>query len=343
LGKKSFFSYLIFSQLKTFYSYLIIFLFIPTFLWAKKTDDVGYHRFTQTCMGTEFNLLIDGGNIQHARSAANQAFLEAHRINNILSDYLSESELSKFSQNSGSSKFYPLSNDLFYVLSRSQKLALETGGRFDITIGPLSRLWRIARFKKMLPSDEKLINAQKRVGYKNLILDYEQKKAKLLKMGMVLDLGGIAKGYAADQMHKILNEHNVSRFLIDAGGDLLAGQSPLGKAGWKVTIGGKKHPDLPSLFLSNVAIATSGDLEQSITVNGKTYSHLINPFSGLGLTTLAQVTVIAPTAITADSLASASLVLGTVKGIQFLKTIPNVSAYFLEQKGDDIILTQSVK
>ena len=195
----------------------------------------------------------------------------------------------------------------------------------------------------MLPSDEKLINAQKRVGYKNLILDYDQKKAKLLKMGMVLDLGGIAKGYAADRMLKILNEHNVTRVLIDAGGDLLVGQPPRGKTGWKITIGGKKHPDLPSLYLSNVAIATSGDLEQSITVNGKTYSHLINPLSGLGLTTLAQVTVIAPTAITADSLASASLVLGSAKGIQFLKTIPNVSAYFLEQKGEEILLTQTVK
>jgi FAD:protein FMN transferase len=84
-------------------------------------------------------------------------------------------------------------------------------------------------------------------------------------------------------------------------------------------------------------------LEQSITVNGKTYSHLINPLSGLGLTTLAQVTVTAPTAITADSLASASLVLGSAEGIQFLKTIPNVSAYFLEQKGEEILLTQTVK
>ena len=168
-------------------------------------------------MGTDFVLLIDEKNSKEANIAANKAFEEAHRLDKILSDYLSESELSKLSQNSGSPQFFSLSGDLFSVLARSQELALATQGQFDITIGPLSRLWRIARFKKMLPSDEKLINAQKRVGYKNLILDYDQKKAKLLKMGMVLDLGGIAKGYAADRMLKILNEHNVTRVLIDAG------------------------------------------------------------------------------------------------------------------------------
>jgi len=329
--------------MKKNYSYLFIFIFLVPILWANEKEDSSYHKFSQKCMGTDFVLLIDEKNSKKANIAANKAFEEAHRLDKILSDYLSESELSKLSQNSGSPQFFSLSGDLFSVLARSQELALATQGQFDITIGPLSRLWRIARFKKMLPSDEKLINAQKRVGYKNLILDYDQKKAKLLKMGMVLDLGGIAKGYAADRMLKILNEHNVTRVLIDAGGDLLVGQPPRGKTGWKITIGGKKHPDLPSLYLSNVAIATSGDLEQSITVNGKTYSHLINSLSGLGLTTLAQVTVIAPTAITADSLASASLVLGSAKGIQFLKTIPNVSAYFLEQKGEEILLTQTVK
>lgn len=329
--------------MKKIYSYLFIFVFLVPILRAKEKEDSSYHKFSQKCMGTDFVLLIDEKNSKEAKIAANKAFEEAHRLDKILSDYLSESELSKLSQHSGTPQFFSLSSDLFSVLARSQELAFATQGQFDITIGPLSRLWRIARFKKRLPSDEKLFNAHKRVGYKNLILDYKQKKAKLLKVGMVLDLGGIAKGYAADQMLKIINKHNISRVLIDAGGDLLVGDAPLGKKGWKITIGGKKHTDLPSLVLSNVAVATSGDLEQSVTIKDKTYSHLINPITGLGLTTLSQVTVIAPTAIRADSLASATLVLGSAKGIQLLKDLPAVSAYFLEQKGNNIILTQTAK
>jgi len=158
---------------------------------------------------------------------------------------------------------------------------------------------------------------------------------------MVLDLGGIAKGYAADRMFTILMEQNVTRFLIDAGGDILLGNPPRGKAGWKISIGGKKHPDLPNLVLANVAIATSGDLEQSITFSGNTYSHLINPKTGIGLTTMAQVTVIAPNATQADSLASASLVLGSKEGIPFLEKKPGVRAFFLEQKDNETVLQKT--
>ncbi len=300
--------------------------------WSQPKTEYSYKRFTETCMGADFTLLIDHPDIKLAQRGASKAFEEAHRLNRIMSDYSSESELSQLSQSSGSSKFYPLSDDLFHVLATSQKLAVETEGAFDITVGPFSRLWRIARFKKILPNNNKLLSAQKRVGYTKLILDYDKRQAKLLETAMVLDLGGIAKGYAADQMLKILRKLGITRVLIDAGGDILLGDAPCGRSGWRIEIGGKIHPDLPSLMVSNIAIATSGDFEQSVTLDSQKYSHLINPFTGIGLTSLSQVTVLAPTAMAADSLASACLVLGPKKGIQYLESKLKIQAFFLEKK-----------
>ena len=292
-------------------------------------------------MGTNFTLLIDHENEKFARIAAEKALSEAHRLDRILSDYDSESELSKLSQNSGSSKYFSLSHDLFNVLAESEELAVETEGAFDITVGPFSRLWRIARFKKTLPSNNKLLQARKRVGYNKLKIDREKKMIKLNASAMVLDLGGIAKGYAADQMLKILQNLNVRRVLIDAGGDILLGDSPRGKDGWRIEIGGSAHPDLPALTISNTAVATSGDFEQSIILGGKTFSHLINPFTGLGLTSQSQVTVVAPTAMEADSLASACLVLGPIKGFNMLETKQNVRAYFLKKEEKETMLFTS--
>tara|TARA_B100000902_G_scaffold105977_1_gene107935 strand:- start:309 stop:794 length:486 start_codon:yes stop_codon:yes gene_type:complete len=150
---------------------------------------------------------------------------------------------------------------------------------------------------------------------------------------MVLDLGGIAKGYAADMMLQTLRKKGLERCMIDAGGDLVVGSPPRGEKGWRVKIGGRKHPDLPTLHLSDVAVATSGDLEQFVHLNGKRYSHLIDPFSGLGLTSQCQVTVIAPSGMEADSLASACLVLGLPKSKTLLERKEGTSAYYL-MKGD---------
>jgi thiamine biosynthesis lipoprotein len=148
---------------------------------------------------------------------------------------------------------------------------------------------------------------------------------------MILDLGGIAKGYAADHMLKILKSNKLNRVLIDAGGDLLIGDAPIGKKGWKIEIGGRTHPDLPILTLSNIAVATSGDVEQFVSIGGKTYSHLIDPLTGVGLTSRMQVTILTHSAMEADALASASLVMGKELGIKFLKNKNLFNAFFVEE------------
>ena len=322
--------------------FIILFFKIIPMTSECSNDHSTYHKFSDSCMGTKFTLLIDHDNIDEAKKGALLAFKEAHRLNLIFSDYESESELSKLSKNSGSEKFHPVSFELMSVLAASQKLSEETNGCFDITIGPYSRLWRIARFRKSLPSNEKLSFAKNRVNYNNLVLDLEKNQAKLTQHGMVLDLGGIAKGYTADHMLKILKSNKLNRVLIDAGGDLLIGDAPIGRKGWRIKIGGKTHPDLPILTLSNIAAATSGDVEQFVTIGGKTYSHLIDPLTGVGLTSRMQVTILTHSAMEADALASASLVMGKEPSIKFLKNKNLYNAFFVEVSDKESLQLNSI-
>ena len=272
-----------------------------------------YHVFEKKCMGARFVVLIDEDDKIKAQEGAHAAFKEAERLNMVLSDYESSSELVRFSESSRTGEKFMLSQDLFEVLSHSQGLAQETEGYFDVTIGPLSRLWRIARFQQKMPPEIKLSSALNRIGYRKMGLSQDDRSGTLKTPGMVLDLGGIAKGYAADRMVETLKGKGLSRCLIDAGGDLVLGDPPRGTRGWRVEIGGLRHQDLPVLHLSNLAVATSGDLEQFVVIEGKRYSHLIDPGSGLGLTTQCQVTVLASTGMEADSLASAFPVMGLTK------------------------------
>lgn len=300
----------------------------------------GYHSFEADCMGTKFSLLIDHDNAEKARLGAKMAFKEAERLNGILSDYDQESEVSQFSQSSYSGEKRALSKDLFKVLEHGNQLALETNGSFDMTIGHLSRLWRIARFRKKLPTAEKLTKALSLSGSDSLKLFPEKSEGMLTKPGILLDLGGIAKGYAADCMKERLTLLGLPRCLIDAGGDLVAGDPPRGKKGWRVKVGGIAGGSLPNLVLSNAAIATSGDIEQYIRFGGKKYSHLIDPSSGMGLISQTQLTVVAPTGLEADSLASAGIVLGIERSRSLFSGKKGTQAYFLFRKDDQICLTQ---
>ena len=176
-------------------------------------------------------------------------------------------------------------------------------------------------------------------GYKHLKLFPKTREARLTLEGIELDLGGIAKGYTADRMLKTLRGHGLSRCIVDAGGDLVIGDPPRKSKGWRIKVGGLKHSASPFLELSNCAAATSGDIEQFVILNGKRFSHLINPFSGLGLTTQAQVTIIAPTGIVADSLASACIVLGIEKSQRYLRNQRQTEAYFMLRNDGQVDLT----
>jgi len=285
--------------------------------------------FSKTLMGAEVLILVNAEDDKALEEAVQSTYQEGARLNMIFSDYEAKSEVSQLSQSSASGKQFVLSPELFELLKYAQNLSKLSDGAFDVTIGPLSRLWRIARFQKKLPAPNKINHALNRVGYQNLLLNQANHSATAQLPGMVIDLGAIAKGYIADRMLEKMKKGGFSRCLIDAGGDLTIGDAPKDRTGWRVEIGGRRHPQLPVLHLANCAVATSGDMEQFLEIDGKRYSHILNPLTGIGLPGGTQATVIAPNCMIADSLASMCLVLGFEQSKPLLPQTRADQAHFL--------------
>lgn len=278
------------------------------------------HEFEQPQMGVPFRIVLYAPSDEIAERAAKSAFDRIAELNAIMSDYETDSELSQLSRSSeqGSPEI-PLSADLWKVLELGQKLAVETDGAFDMTIGPCVALWRKARREKEFPGATRLENARKKVGYENLVLNPSHHSARLLRFGMRLDLGAIAKGNAADEALRTLREQGIHRALVAASGDLALGDAPPGEKGWRVEIIGYDQPGGPPAkiaHLANCGIATSGDLFQSVELNGVRYSHILDPFTCVGMTNHALATVIAADCMTADSLATAITVLDPKRGLE---------------------------
>lgn len=282
------------------------------------------YEFSRAAMGTSFRIVLYAPDRRLAERAAQAAFARIEELDGIMSDYDAGSELSRLSRASDGpvpTEWIPISPDLAFVLERSQELADETGGAFDVTVGPYVRLWRRARRQGEVPSRERLEEARASVGHAALELDPERRAARLDAPHMRLDLGGIAKGYALDQGMIVLHEHGIDRALVDGGGDVLAGSAPPGRSGWRVQIVGLGGSGAREIELAKAAAATSGDLERYVEVDGVRYSHLIDPATGWGLTRRSLVTVVARSGIDADGWASALSVLGPERGFPLLARI----------------------
>jgi FAD:protein FMN transferase len=288
-------------------------------------------QFNRTEMAVPITIVIYSPDASIANRAAQAAFDRIHELNNIMSDYDPQSELCRLFSSSSVGKGIKVSDDLWRVLEYAQTISQRTDGAFDISIGPAVRLWRRARMLKEMPSPEDLNKALARTGYQSIRLDAENHSVELLKPGMRLDLGGIAKGYALDEAYALLQKHGLNRAMIEAGGDIRLGEPPPNKPGWRIGIGqiGAKNPPQFYLSLSRTAVATSGDMWQFVVIGGKKYSHIIDPKTGIGLTDAGQVTVIAPNGITADALATAVSVLGPEKGLKLIESMPNAAAYIV--------------
>ncbi|MEL7159154.1 MAG: FAD:protein FMN transferase, partial [Bacteroidota bacterium] len=185
------------------------------------------------------------------------------------------------------------------VLHFARRLARRSKGAFDPTVGPLTKLWRRAFRLQTFPARERILAARARVQWQDL-KTASNDRVRLRRNGMQLDLGGVAKGYALDAVGEQLRQNGYRSYLIDGGGDLLLGEPPPGKPGWSVvTPTGENLGEL-----SEVAIATSGATYRYLERDGVRYSHLIDPRTGYGVTGHELVTVIAPTGMVADALAS---------------------------------------
>jgi thiamine biosynthesis lipoprotein len=294
-------------------------------------------------MGTTFRIVLYAPNEATAQKAAKAAFARVAELNLIMSDYRPDSELMKLCEKAGGPPV-GVSVDLFEVLKKSEEFAKLTDGAFDVSISPVVRLWRKARRTREMPKAEEIKKALALVDYRKIKLDAKGRTVHLLLMGMLLDLGGIAKGYAADAALAVLRRHGITRALVAAGGDIAVGDAPPDAPGWKVGIAPLKNPQAEPehyLMLKNAGVSTAGDAEQFVEINGKRYSHIIDPKTGLGLVGRRSVTVVAPNVTISDGLDTGLCVLGVERGLKIVESRPDVAALFVFETDKGVETTPS--
>ncbi len=286
---------------------------VPVALGLDEPSSLQRYEFSSGAMGTEFRVVLYTDQPGLADEAAQAAFERIEALDRLLSDYRPDSELTALSAGAGTGTLMPVSEDTWRVLLESESVATATGGAFDVTVGPLTRLWRRAARRQRLPEEDRLDAALAAVGHEALQLDHEARAVRLLRPGMRIDLGGVAKGYAVDAAFELLRSLGIEHALVDGGGDVRVGESPPSARGWRVSVPARDAAgelDWRSHEVSHTAIATSGPGARSLVVDGIRYSHLIDPRTGRGVSTDRWVTVFAPTTARADALASALSVLG---------------------------------
>jgi thiamine biosynthesis lipoprotein len=299
--------------------------------------------YTEPHMGTRFKIILYAADETTANRAAKAAFQRIAMLDGIMSDYRSTSELMKLCQKAGDGPV-PVSEDLFFVLARAQGVSRISDGAFDVSVGPVVRLWRRARKSKQLPDPGELARARALVGYQNIHLDEKARTVRLGKAGMQLDLGGIAKGYAADAALAVLLQQGVMRALVAAGGDIAVSGPPPDAPGWSIGIAPLVDPDSKPeryLILHDAAVSTSGDAEQHVEIDGKRYSHIVDPRTGIGLIGRQSVTVVAPKGVMADSLTKVVSVLGPERGLPILDKIDGVAAFVVWETDSGLRSAQS--
>lgn len=294
-------------------------------------------------MGTLFRIKLYASSPPQAVAGFQAAFARIYELDQTLSDYDPNSELMQLCRKPAG-KPIPVSDDLFRVLDASLKLSRASIGAFDVTEAPVILLWREARKTKQLPDPAALREAGDRSGFNKLSLDPVHHTVTLAQSGMLLDLGGIAKGYAADEALVAIRAQGIRSAMVAASGDIAVSDAPPDRPGWQIGVDSVDSPQAAFsriLVVSNAAVSTSGDTEQFVEIGGKRYSHIIDPNTHQALTRRISVTVAARTGIDADSLATALCVLGPERGLELLKHYPGAEALFFSNDPEPKIIESS--
>ena len=288
--------------------YTIALLVFSTSLLQAQTRKFSYSEMK---MGSAFNLIIVSADSNKANHLARKSYELVDSLNHIFSNYDSSSELSKINASAGLLP-YKMSTAMLDLVQKSQYAYIQSKGAYDISIGPLSSLWRNARKAKLFPEASTVLATKKLVGLNQVKINKRLGTIFLPNANMQLDFGGIAKGYIAQWVINFLKANGIQQALVDAGGDIVMSGPPLNQQGWLIGVNLPETTDdllNKKLQLSNCSVATSGDVFQFIEYKGVKYSHIINPLTGYGVTNLRNVTIIAKTGATADWLATACSIL----------------------------------
>jgi len=285
---------------------------------------------TRLIMGTVVEVIVIADNESVARKSIAEAFSAMERVDRLMSNFKEDSDISRINKGAGS-KAVAVDSDVVEVIKKSIYYSEISNGAFDITVGGVEELYDFED-EGRIPEEEKFKNSVSLIGYRNIAI--KGNTVRLMKKGMKLDLGGIAKGYAIDKGIDAIRKNGVADALVNAGGDIRTiGESENGQ--WKI---GVLHPRengriIDTLLMKDISVATSGDYRKYFISGGKRYHHILNPSTGLPTEGVQSVTIIAPFAVDADALATAVFVMGKKNGMKLVEKLKDIEGIIIDSDG----------
>ena len=283
-------------------------------------------------MGNRFVITVAAVERAIAESLIDGAVAEIQRIESLLTTFSENSQTNQINENAGI-KAIKVDEEVFGLIERAHRISELTDGAFDLSYGSMDkRFWNFDKTMAQLPDPQTAKEKVKLINYKNIILDKTERTVFLKEKGMRIGFGGIGKGYAADKAAQLLRKKGVTSGIVNASGDLITwGYQPNGNP-WTISLA---HPDLPmqafsKLNISNLSVATSGNYEKFVMIDGKKYSHTINPKTGYPVSGIKSVSIICPIAELADALATPVTIMGVEAGLNLINQLKGVECVIID-------------
>lgn len=315
---------------------VIILIILLYEAFKQPENDYQVHNMTTFAMDTiiDFSLCFNGD-----ENIFIDVEKEIRRYENMFSTTIEESEVSNINKNSGT-EYTNLSDETFEMLEYALSMSYDTKGAFSVTIAPLVDLWGIGKStENKVPSNEEILNARERINYENLVLDYSKKSALLLEDNMSIDLGGVAKGFIADEITELLRDNNINNGWFSLGGNISVMGNKEDGSNWKIAVRNPldENDYIGILEVSDKFIVTSGGYQRFFTSDGKDYHHIIDQETGFPAENgLISVTIISKSGIKADILSTALFVMGFDKAVEYWKNDGEIEIIFITDTGNVI-------
>jgi len=297
---------------------------------ASAQPPLSHHEATRMSMACVYAIEAYGADAQALPRIVEEGFDEVDRIDRLMSHYKAESPLSRLNQQAATQPV-AVDPELFDFITESMRYSRESGGAFDITVGPLMKAWGFFRGEGRMPSADELSTARGHVGTRHVVLDSAARTIAFDEPGVELDLGGIAKGYAVDRVVRLLKERRVPAALVSAGGSTIYGLgAPPGRADWEVAIQDPLNSTrvARTVHLKDRALSVAGGSEKYFEVAGRRYSHIMDPRTGSPVQGVLGVAVLTNTGTDGDALDDAFFVLGPGRSRKLLQRNPSTEVFF---------------
>jgi thiamine biosynthesis lipoprotein len=324
------------------YNVLLVLILV---LFSSTTDaqDLKSAKKVVKLMGCGFEVSAISDDENEAWKAVEAGIKEIERIEKLISSWNPNSQTSKINNKAGIDAVR-VDYELFQLINRSMKISALTEGAFDISFASMDKIWCFGGEEHEFPAKNEIEEASSKINWKNIICDKENATVFLKEKGMRIGFGGIGKGYAANRAIRKMKELNIEGALVNASGDIMSWGKSLNTADWNVIIADPKNKEkgLGNIRIENSAIVTSGNYERFFTSEGKRYSHIIDPRTGIPTTGIKSVTVVTIDAEIADALATSVFVLGVDKGLKLINSLKNTECLIIDDS-DQIITSAQMQ